>query len=161
MEVITINENEQFIGYNCIYRYEIDKVKLACDISTGMWRLCSDNDYSKEEEKQLNKSLDFVNEYIRIDLGYTLAEQIQNILKYFDRYFHVKNDIVLEHDQAKKNETKTKSNELIINPKRLKEDVIYDDLYSYITDCPPVTRSARPIRQNSTCNVKNSVRYDL
>ena len=160
MEIVTINE--QFIGYNCIYRYGIDEVKLACDISTGMWRLCSDNDYSKEEEEnQLNKSLDFVNEYIRIDMGYTLAEQIQNILKYFDRYFRVKNDIVLELNQAKKDETKIKSNELIINPKRLKEDVIYDDVYSYITDCPPITSSARPTRQNNTCNVKNSVRYDL
>jgi hypothetical protein len=89
MEVITINEDgkERFVGYNCVYRHGKYEVKLACDILTGMWTLFSYKDYSEEEEKELNKWLDFVNQYIRIDMSYTLGEQIKYILKYFARYF--------------------------------------------------------------------------
>ena len=90
MEIVTTNEseNEKFVGYNCIYRYGGTEIQLSCDILTGIWTLVPDNDYSEEEQRKLNRVLSFVNEYIRIDAGYTLDEQIKSILKDFDRFFY-------------------------------------------------------------------------
>jgi hypothetical protein len=87
MEVVTVDEDgkERLVGYNCVHRYGKYEVKLACDIVIGT--LVLNKNYSEKEEKELNKWLGFANEYIRVDMGYTLGEQIKYILKYFDRHF--------------------------------------------------------------------------
>jgi hypothetical protein len=88
MEVITIKEEEQerFVGYNCIYRYGIHEVKLEYSISTAMWTIVSDK-YHAEEEKQLNIYMERINKFSWVDIGYPLDERIQDILRSFDGYF--------------------------------------------------------------------------
>ncbi len=52
MEVVTIiEEEERFVGYNCIYRYETHEVQLEYDISTEMWTILSDKCHLAEQKK--------------------------------------------------------------------------------------------------------------
>ena len=32
-------EEEQAIGYDCIYRYQSDRIKLQFDIKNGLWKV--------------------------------------------------------------------------------------------------------------------------
>jgi len=89
MKAITINENEKekFIGYNCIYRYNTHEIKLEYRILTHKWTLMNDKYNSEEEEKKLNKTIDFNNKFPWVDTGYTLDKRIPFILRSFDNYF--------------------------------------------------------------------------
>ncbi len=44
-------EQEQAIGYDCIYHYELHRIKLEFDIKNGLWKIIPLESY--EEEKKL------------------------------------------------------------------------------------------------------------
>jgi len=90
MQVVTVKENEEtqeerFIGYNCIYRYETHQIKLEYNISTEIWTLVSDKYHT--EEKQLNTLIERINKFSRANRSSTLDRRIQYILEVFDGYF--------------------------------------------------------------------------
>jgi len=69
-------EQEQTIGYNCIYRCEIRRIKLEFDIEDGSWKIIPID----SDEEILNSFFD--------DIQFlTLDQQIQIIMKRFDLYF--------------------------------------------------------------------------
>jgi hypothetical protein len=84
--VTIIEEEERFVGYNCIYRYETHEVQLEYDISTEMWTILSDKCHLAEQ-KQLNTLIERVNKLSRAYVSSTLDKQIQYILRLFDDYF--------------------------------------------------------------------------
>jgi hypothetical protein len=71
-------EQEQAIGYDCIYHYELHRIKLEFDIKNGLWKIIPLESY--EEEKKLDLFFDDIQ-------FFTLDQQIQIIIKRFDQHF--------------------------------------------------------------------------
>jgi hypothetical protein len=71
-------EQEQAIGYDCIYHYEFHRIKLEFDIKNGLWKIIPLESY--EEEKKLDLFFDDIQ-------FFTLDQQIQIIIKRFDQHF--------------------------------------------------------------------------
>jgi hypothetical protein len=69
-------EQEQAIGYNCIYRYETHKIKLEFDIKDGLWKIIP-IEYNEQILNSIFDDIQFL----------TLDEQIQIIIKRLDQYF--------------------------------------------------------------------------
>jgi hypothetical protein len=176
-------EQERAIGYNCIYRHGIHRVKFEYDIINDIWKIIPVESYG-EEEQILESVLDDVRSLLQ---SLPLDQQIQMIIKRYDQYF-------LESDQEKnkifkeENRIKYVNNECIElpvhqlstslaipeddeqstqkSPHHLEKDVVDYGLHSFMTGTrskfsalapPPV--APRRSRQNSACSTQSSVRY--
>jgi len=69
-------EQEQAIGYNCIYRYETHRIKLEFDIKDGLWKIIP-IEYNEQILNSIFDDIQFL----------TLDQQIQIIIKRLDQYF--------------------------------------------------------------------------
>jgi hypothetical protein len=72
-------EQEQAIGYNCIYRFGTHRIKLEFDLNSGLWRRIPLE--SCEEEEQILHSVFHGIQFL------TLDQQIQIIIKQYDQHF--------------------------------------------------------------------------
>jgi hypothetical protein len=72
------DEHEQPIGYDCIYCYEMHRIKLEFDIKNGLWKVIPLESYNEGEK------FDSIFNDIQF---FTLDQQIQIIIKRFDQYF--------------------------------------------------------------------------
>jgi len=68
-------EQEQAVGYNCVYRYGTHRIKLEFNIKNGLWKFTSaQNDLSSST---IFENIQFL----------TLDEQIQTIIQRLNQYF--------------------------------------------------------------------------
>lgn len=186
MAIITENregEEEQAVGYNCIYRYETHRIKLEFDIKDGLWKY----NQLQFKEEHCNLPLSII-ENIQF---LTLDEQIQMIIQRLNQYFtdididvKTNNNIQAPIPTSIFNEEhllKYPTDELIeMNTQHIPksslaipedDDIIKDSLdygfHGFITNSrnnkfsglapPPV--APRRSRQNSACSTQSSVRY--
>jgi hypothetical protein len=61
-------------------------VKLEHNVLTEKWTIVNNTNHL-EEEKQLNSFIAGNDEFLRVAMGYTLDERIQDMLELFDDYF--------------------------------------------------------------------------
>ncbi len=74
----TEDEQEQAIGYDCIYCYGTHRIKLEFDIKTGLWKIIPLETYDDGEKlESVFDDIQFL----------TLDQQIQIIIKRFDQHF--------------------------------------------------------------------------
>jgi len=154
-------EQERAVGYNCIYRYRIHRVKLEYNITNGIWEIIPRESYG-EEEQILDSVLDDIRSLLQ---ALPLDQQIQIIIKRYDKYFD-------EIDQERNNQPSTSltipedDEQLQKSTNHLEKDVVDYGFHSFITGSrskfsglapPPV--APRRSRQNSACSTQSSVRY--
>jgi hypothetical protein len=79
MSVIIEKQKGEAIGYDCIYRFGIHRIKLEFDLTSGLWRTIPLESY-EQEEHMLHSSFHGI-EFL------TLDQQIQIIIKHYDQHF--------------------------------------------------------------------------
>ncbi|CAF1027974.1 unnamed protein product [Rotaria sp. Silwood1] len=144
MKAVTINEKEKekLIGYNCIYRYGTYEFKLEYSILTAKWTIVNDKHHSEEVEKQLNTYITRINELSWVDMGYTLDERIQHVLRSFDGY--------LSGFKAENNE-----HQLQENSNSSEKNVVDNGCHSLTTPSVVPHRN----HQNNEYSTRSSVQY--
>jgi hypothetical protein len=169
-------EQEQPIGYNCIYRYGLNRIKFEYNIKNDIWKIIPMEVYGEEEQ-----ILDSVLDHIRFLLqSLPLDQQIQMIIKTYDQYFleidldnkkiSISDSIFKENKQLTLHQTPLAipedDEQLQKSINDLEKDVVDFGFHSFVTGSrpkfsglapPPV--APRRSRQNSACSTQSSVRY--
>jgi len=169
-------EQERAIGYNCIYRYGIHRIKLEFDIKDGLWKIIP-----IESDEQIFNSIFYDIQFL------TLDQQIQIIIKRCDQHFYeidrIKNERQYENKLLisastfkEENGIKYVNNELTSHQTSMsltipeddeqQKDIVDYGFHSFITGSrskfsglPPPPVAPRRSRQNSACSTQSSVRY--
>ncbi|CAF4538214.1 unnamed protein product [Rotaria sp. Silwood2] len=94
-------EQQRSIGYDCIYRYGTHRVKLEYYIENKIWKKIPFQ--SNQEQENILNSLFDDNYHIRsLFQSFTLDQQIQIIIKRYDKHFYEIDKI--KNEQEYKNE---------------------------------------------------------
>jgi hypothetical protein len=145
-------QQEQPIGYNCIYHYKLHKIQLEFNIKNSLWKIIS-IEYFDEKLNSIFDDIQF----------FTLDQQIEIIIKRLDQYFSC-----LEIDEIKNELTSYQPSTSLTIPEddEQQKDIVDYGFHSFITGSrskfsglqpPPV--APRRSRQNSACSTQSSVRY--
>ena len=76
-------EEEQFIGYTCLYRSGDRRLKLEFDVAAATWKTNGEEFYPEDEQQMLHLLFDDLDHIQCL----TLDQQIQLIIHRLDQYF--------------------------------------------------------------------------
>lgn len=100
-------EQERFIGYNGLYRYESHRIQFQFDCLTGSWRRIPGEfhrGYEEQEEDPLNVLFEDLHQSQCLLPSLTLDQQIQLIIKRLDEHYSRSCSIPILSDDCRGNE---------------------------------------------------------